>query len=407
MLQVIKEGYESHATVVFQRLSVIVTEFVLVAAAWYKLRKCSNISEVLAGACLVLCNSGLIIVDHIHFQYNGLLLGILMWSILAMEEGNVLLSGFLFAVLINMKHLFVFAGPLYFVYILRTYICNKQLAQGLLNLTLMGSVVIGVCAVSLGPFIVTGQGAQLLQRLFPFGRGLCHAYWAANIWSIYSFIDKLLTVVLGVESTRQAAMTGGLVQEAQFQVIPQISPLMSAALVLFAQLPLLINVIRSPHQISFGRGVAYSYLCSFMFGFHVHEKAVLVVTIPLAFYAFQDVKNSGEYVFLSTVSNYALLPLLFRDEEYYIKIVIFLSYQLLVEYLLQKKQNLNWGQRMYIFGLIVLEVFASWVHPVSFGGKLPFLPLLLTSVYCSLGMLLVWIRFASQYIVDILKVKIN
>lgn len=37
-------------------------------------------------AASVLLHPGLLIVDHIHFQYNGFLLGILLWSLVAARD---------------------------------------------------------------------------------------------------------------------------------------------------------------------------------------------------------------------------------------------------------------------------------------------------------------------------------
>lgn len=55
--------------------------------------------------------------------------------------------------------------------------------------------------VAWGPFIVVGgvKGVgQMLGRLFPFGRGLIHDYWAPNFWALYYFGDKILAFVLKV-----------------------------------------------------------------------------------------------------------------------------------------------------------------------------------------------------------------
>lgn len=57
-----------------QRGSVIATDAVLISGAWYATRREREPRRSLA-FFLVVANAGLLLVDHIHFQYNGLLLG--------------------------------------------------------------------------------------------------------------------------------------------------------------------------------------------------------------------------------------------------------------------------------------------------------------------------------------------
>ena len=75
-----------------------------------------------AAAISVLLSPGLLIIDHIHFQYNGFLYGILILSIvLARKQSGLLASGIVFAALLCFKHIYLYLAPAYFVYLLRSY----------------------------------------------------------------------------------------------------------------------------------------------------------------------------------------------------------------------------------------------------------------------------------------------
>ncbi|KAL0027413.1 hypothetical protein WJX79_009740 [Trebouxia sp. C0005] len=224
MVQLESLNYASDACIIFQRSSVMVSELVLIAAVACACRGATEEKRVLM-YLLILGSPGLLLVDHIHFQYNGMLLGLLLWSIIWIQEGRHIAGSIAFAVLVNMKHLYACLAPVYLIYLQRHYCRGPKAVQ---RFVALGAAVVAVCGVSFGPFVVAGQLPQILARLFPFGRGLCHAYWAANFWALYSCADKALAVILprlGLPVTApEAYMTGGLVQVTQFAVLPSPSP---------------------------------------------------------------------------------------------------------------------------------------------------------------------------------------
>jgi alpha-1,3-glucosyltransferase len=148
-----------------------------------------------AAALSILLSPGLLIIDHIHFQYNGFLYGILVLSlVLARNQSTLLLSGLLFASLLCLKHIYLYLAPAYFVYLLRAYCLSSESIFRIRfgNALKLGVGISGVFASAFGPFIYWEQTQQVLSRLFPFSRGLCHAYWAPNVWAMYSFTDRVL-----------------------------------------------------------------------------------------------------------------------------------------------------------------------------------------------------------------------
>ncbi|KFY06493.1 hypothetical protein V491_08590, partial [Pseudogymnoascus sp. VKM F-3775] len=191
MVKVYNLNYESWQTVYFQRASVILTELVLVYALhlYVETSPASTKRAARVAALSILFSPGLLIIDHIHFQYNGFLYGLLILSlVLARKKSTLLLSGILFAVLLMFKHIYLYLAPAYFVYLLRAYCLGPKsiFHIRIWNTIKLGVSILAVFGAALGPFAYWGQIPQLLSRLFPFSRGLCHAYWAPNVWAICS-----------------------------------------------------------------------------------------------------------------------------------------------------------------------------------------------------------------------------
>ncbi len=97
MLRVTQYHDPSYKTILYQRLTVILCDLLYVYAAKQFCETCLSRHGKSAAQLhqqqftlfmLLLANFGLMIVDHIHFQYNGLLFGILLLSILKICQGK-------------------------------------------------------------------------------------------------------------------------------------------------------------------------------------------------------------------------------------------------------------------------------------------------------------------------------
>ncbi|KAH8638727.1 glycosyltransferase family 57 protein [Alternaria alternata] len=60
---------------------------------------------------------------------------------------------------------------------------------------------------------------------------------------------------------------------------------------------------------------------SFLFGWHVHEKAILLVIIPFSLIALQDRKYFGAFRPLAVAGHVSLFPLLYTAAEFPVKTV--------------------------------------------------------------------------------------
>jgi alpha-1,3-glucosyltransferase len=197
MLKLYNLDHDTWQTVYFQRTTVIVTELLLVYAlqCYVESMPLSSRRAAHVAALSVLLSPGLLIIDHIHFQYNGAMYGLLIWSLVQARCSTTLLSsGLSFTALLCFKHIYLYLAPAYFVFLLRSYcLSSKSIFRiKFLNCVKIGAGLVAILGAAFGPFAAMGQLPQLFSRLFPFSRGLCHAYWAPNIWALYSFADRVL-----------------------------------------------------------------------------------------------------------------------------------------------------------------------------------------------------------------------
>ncbi|KAG7934040.1 uncharacterized protein OGAPODRAFT_97123 [Ogataea polymorpha] len=446
-ISLVAKGEFGMPTVIFQRSTVIVSEIVLFISLQYFVSKSSNLKEKKRNfvvASSIALSPGFFMVDHIHFQYNGFLMGILVLSIVNAKLGNYLQCGFWFAVLLCFKHIFLYIAPSYFVYLLSAYCLDWQARFPTTvsdtfnfvkwkNLFKLASVVLGVFAVAFGPFIYYGQLYIVLQRLFPFSRGLTHAYWAPNIWAIYSLIDRVLIQValrvpgsapilslifkqLDLERLKTAnTLTRGLVGDVEFFVLPNIQPNHTFLLTLFYQSLSLVPLFLNP---TFERFIGSMTLCawaSFLFGWHVHEKAIMLIIVPFTFLIPRDRKLLPLYETLTASGYVSLFPLLFGSAEWLFKalltfvwFVIFSnSFNEVCDFSSTMSRRVFILDRLnffYIVGLIPLSCVIQLLDIQSRNfevlRRFEFLRLMAYSTYCAIGVISSWNMFSWLYFLD-------
>jgi alpha-1,3-glucosyltransferase len=325
-------------TVLFQRISVVFCDLILAAALTLNLNYQKKIHNGdLISPSIVFLNPSLLIVDHIHFQYNGALIGILMIAVAVVSVYKTKVttaacasSAALFAALFNLKHLYLTIAPVIFVFLLAKCMESKKntsTVRGKIwtkfnscRFLCIASATAFVFAVSVIPF--HRDLPQIFARLFPFKRGLVHAYWAPNFWSLYIATDrflkkgasakksdslifflcfhlisimKLFLVVPSYAIDHTGTATRGLIGDSDvLSILPEISPRESLVLSLIFMIVPLWRTWKNPDTINLVLGIVLCSFSAFIFGWHVHEKAILTCFLPL-----QYVCNVLQFFFLT------------------------------------------------------------------------------------------------------------
>lgn len=145
---------------------------------------------------------------------------------------------------------------------------------------------------------------------------------------------------------------------------------------------------------------------SFLFGWHVHEKAILLVIIPFSLLALKDRRYLGAFRPLAVAGHVSLFPLLFTAAEFPVKTAYTTFWLVLFLLVFDRLAPASSKPRvflldrlsvLYITVAIPHTVYCSIVHQLVFGQKYEFLPLMFTSSYSAIGVVGSWIGFMVVY----------
>eukprot|EP00922_Rhytidocystis_sp_ex-Travisia-forbesii_P060600 GHVS01089844.1.p1 GENE.GHVS01089844.1~~GHVS01089844.1.p1 ORF type:complete len:446 (+),score=25.40 GHVS01089844.1:88-1425(+) len=264
----------------------------------------------------------------------------------------------------------------------------------------LGLLVCLVFCACLLPVVREGRLREMISRLFPFGRGLVHSYWAPNVWALYLMLDRGVLAIMKVIEAKAGVRvlsntqnvlspTAGVTGATLTAVLPNVNPLAAVcatAVLYYPILKLCWSIAAVAHRRGAFEGMAASTMTAtsclyetcgkngdetksllrrrnplqhepdtdaselqptiepaghrlspdrliaatsggdpyfitllamgsgvvFLTGWHVHEKAILTVTIPLGIcvWKLQDPILVRSCFWLNTIANFSLLPLM-------------------------------------------------------------------------------------------------
>lgn len=284
-------GYESQAHKLFMRTTVFVADLLIYIPA--VVMYCSYLKEIsikkrITNALCILLYPGLILIDYGHFQYNSVSLGFALWGVLGVSCDWNLLGSLAFCLALNYKQMELYHALPFFCFLLGK--CLKQGIQGkgLVLLMKLACTVVGSFALCWLPFFTEKeQSLQVLRRLFPVDRGLFEDK-VANVWCSFNVFLKIK------------------------DILPRNMQLMiSFCLTFLSLLPSCVKLTAQPSIEGFKFTLVSCALSFFLFSFQVHEKSILLVSLPVCLVL-------HEIPFMSTwfllVSTFSMLPLLLKDD---------------------------------------------------------------------------------------------
>ncbi|CAI6343530.1 unnamed protein product [Macrosiphum euphorbiae] len=385
-------GFESKFHKLLMRYSVLIVDLLIFipAVCWFfrqffKIKNNNQMSQTMTIA-MTLLYPGLILIDHGHFQYNCVSLGLFVASVASMFTNKTIFTCVLFSMALNYKQMELYhALPFFFYYIGFIYETYKKhsFITALKTLSILVLSVMITFILLWVPFISDPkQMFQVIHRIFPLERGVFEDK-VSNIWCVINVLYKLRNMNNHTMATICLMTT------------------------FISVMPTCLDLLKNPSKIKFLLSLINCSLSFFLFSFQVHEKSVLLVAIPVLMYSPQNVFMCTWFVTLTTFS---MLPLLIRDNLLVpfisLSLIYFILHYNIEKLLSQQKETskLHLLRNLSLFGCVILTLCAIALKPPP---KYPDLWPLIISVYSCMHFVLFLIYFNfSQLMLQIPKKKL-
>ncbi|OJJ84350.1 dolichyl-P-Glc:Man(9)GlcNAc(2)-PP-dolichol alpha-1,3-glucosyltransferase ALG6 [Aspergillus glaucus CBS 516.65] len=325
-------GFEDPRFKVFMRGTVVVSEYlVFIPAVINFLRRYTRMHGVPVWSAsialvAVLLQPATVLIDHGHFQYNTVMLGLAVASLDAILAGRMLWACIFFVGALGFKQMALYYAPVMFAFLLG--VCTFPRIR-ILRLLCIGLTTIAAFAVLFAPLIVEASGVeareyfrdipqppllqalpfevnkdsvlyaplfqllQIVHRMFPFSRGLFEDK-VANAWCAIHTFYKLHRFDASLLQRASLGATLGSI------LIP------CAIIFRHPRASLLLPALAS---------VSWGF---FLFSFQVHEKSVLLPLLPMTLLLSGDgglSKETRAWVgWVNTLGSWTMFPLLQREK---------------------------------------------------------------------------------------------
>ena len=282
-------GLESPQHKLFMRLSVIACDLFILFPACFMFSNKNYLTPV-----TLLSYPGLMLIDHGHFQYNNVSLGLFLAAVAFLMKRKDYWGSFLFVCALNYKQMELYHSLPFFFFLLGLCMQKSSYCAKIFSLLKLGVVVIVTFAVIWTPFLLHGWASvvQVVNRIFPFSRGLFEDK-VSNFWCSLDIVIKL---------------------KQQMQ-IPDLARLCLGTTFVLS-LPSNVNLLIRPKFNNFVLSLVNTSLIFFLFSFQVHEKSILLAAIPVALMTFCDNLDDSLSIVIPwflTISTFSMLPLLIKD----------------------------------------------------------------------------------------------